>query len=561
MISIEQIKKYKETYEELYRTTREKQREDEEYYTDTFDVPQIKAPHTVYRSGIGVKIVDSPAERIVTKNPQAFFDSLKGSAESIGRISKVVNQVWLDILRRQNPNIFKETVKQQLGFGESYVKVLHNESWLPKNSKKVARTGLPCHFIALNPMVIYGSPEEEVNGIPERVIVVYERQLSDLIVRYPGWVNPINDRNAKTAAWFEYWDKDVRYFSANDVPVLKGEVQPNPYGFVPFVRKYSGFGRRAANGDMSSLIVSDIRYSKGLILEECITRSNIASVETIYAHKPQDVVVPEGTNTKQIQDNYTRGAYGLNIFEQPRDSNVPITFHDNDIKPDAETYRHHAQILSELAMRHPFIIPPSMGVSGIQDDKSEIIKMRRYDSVVENTENMFAVAIEMSLKICKKMGILPEGLQDGDLDTIVKCNVKLRAVEAIEKDRAVTLGRRGFAEGVVSLYRLHTEFEGMTEDEHKLEVGRILADKATFQDPEWAAVVGAAAAREGGMEQELADARAKMQSLVQSQGLTKPPPPTTQQRTMGEVETEQGEEMGVTHMRGARRSPEGYERG
>ena len=195
MISIEQIKKYKETYEELYRTTREKQREDEEYYTDTFDVPQIKAPHTIYRSGIGVKIVDSPAERIVTKNPQAFFDSLKGSAESIGRISKVVNQVWLDILRRQNPNIFKETVKQQLGFGESYVKVLHNESWLPKNSKKVARTGLPCHFIALNPMVIYGSPEEEVNGIPERVIVVYERQLSDLIVRYPGWVNPINDRN------------------------------------------------------------------------------------------------------------------------------------------------------------------------------------------------------------------------------------------------------------------------------------------------------------------------------------------------------------------------------
>ena len=195
-MDIEEIRNYKERLIDLYSSTRKEQRTDETYYKDTFSVDEIKEPHHIYRSGIGVRIVDSPAERIVTKNPQAFFDIRKGSKDSGPRISELINQVWLDVLRRQNPNIFKEHIKGQLGYGEAYFRVVHNEDWTDRN-----RIGLPVHFIVLNPMVVYGSPEEDVNGVPKRVIVFYERQPLDIIVRYPNWSNPkqrnLNEKGTK----------------------------------------------------------------------------------------------------------------------------------------------------------------------------------------------------------------------------------------------------------------------------------------------------------------------------------------------------------------------------
>ncbi len=186
MATLNDIKDYKKRYiDELYFNVRSQQKIDDTYINDTFEVPEIKAPHYKYRSGLGIRIIDAPAEQITTSNPLAFFDVLSGSKEAGLNWSKVVNQVWFDILRRQNPNIFKEFNKDQLGRGEAYYKVIHNEAWLNGN-----KTGLPVHFIVLDPMVIYGSPEEDVNGVPERVIVSYERQLQDVIVRTS---NPIID--------------------------------------------------------------------------------------------------------------------------------------------------------------------------------------------------------------------------------------------------------------------------------------------------------------------------------------------------------------------------------
>lgn len=558
MTTKEEILGYKERYTmELYSLTRKAQEEDELYYKDTFPVPEVKEPHHIYRSGIGVRIVDAPAEHIVTRNPQAFFDVRKGGKEAGLRISEVVNQVWLDILRRQNPSIFKENIKQQLGYGEAYIKVLHNDNWVKGN-----RIDLPIHFIALNPMVVYGSPEENVNGIPDRVIVLYQRQLSDVIVRYPNWSDSKKAEREKSKSqqveWFEFWDKDVRYFEADGEPVLNGEIQPNIYGFAPFIRKYSGFGRRAPDGELSSLIVSDIRYSRDLIREECATRSNIASVEYLFAHKPKTVIVPVGTDINKLKDELGFGAYDLNVITSS-DVNA-VKFIDTDIKISPESLTHHANIRAELNQRHPFIIAGfPMGASGRQQDMTEIAAMRRYDSIVENTENTFATALEMAFKEMKIVGIKPDELRDSDLDVQFKCEVKLKAVEAIEMDRQQTLGARQYQIGVLSLKSLHMDYMGMTEDEHKEEVAEILADKVTFQDPVWASVIGQAAAQEGGMAQQLEVAKQAVQENLKSQ-VKQAIPQSTMERVQGEVETPMGQEMGTAPRIGARQSPERFVR-
>ncbi len=558
MITLEKIREYKESYKALYSNVRREQGIDNEYINDKFPVPEIKNPHHIYRSGLGIRIIDAPAEQIVTSNPQAFFQVLKGSKDAGLKWSEVVNGVWMDILRRQNPNIFKEFNKDQLGRGEAYYKVIHNESWLGKE-----KTGLPVHFIVLDPMVIYASPEEDVNGIPNRILIMYERQLSDVIVRYRNWSNPKKkdgkQDKQKTATWFEYWDGEARYFEADDEAVLEGGVQKNIYGFVPFVRKYSGFGRRSPDGELSNLIVSDIKRSRDLIREECAMRSNIASIMYLFAHPTRTLMTSGSVDIDKVKTELSFGEYDINVLQQvPPDTKWDTT----EITPTQETFRHHADIIQELNQRHPFIMAGfPFGSSGRQQDMTWTTAMRRYDSTVENNANATATAIEMAIKICKKLNLIPDGISKADLEADIKCVVKLKAEDPIENDRKITLGDRLYnsGNGSISLQRFHTEYQGLTEDESKKEIARMLADRITIYNPDVAAVMGMVAAQEGGMERYLEMARQRQ--VQQPQGLMPLQPATSQQRIQGETQTPLGQEMGVTGGRGARTPPVNYTRG
>ena len=111
MIEKDKIYEYKKRYIEkdggIYAKTRTQQEIDKTYIDDTFE-PPIRHPHKVLRLGLGEEIVSAPAEQIVTSNPQAFVEA--GNKDAALRISTVING-WIDVLRRQNPIPFKESVK------------------------------------------------------------------------------------------------------------------------------------------------------------------------------------------------------------------------------------------------------------------------------------------------------------------------------------------------------------------------------------------------------------------------------------------------------------------
>ncbi len=209
MRSEQDIKDLKKTQKDLYDQTREQQKIDQTYIDDTFMPEAVKPPHQVLRLGLGSEIVNAPAEQIVTANPQAFVEVLKGTDEATGRISKVIND-WIDVLRRQNPNPFKESVKNKQKRGENYIKFSYNEDW-----DKDLPYSMPIHFTLHDPMVIYGSLSEDVNGIPDIVLVIYERQKKDVVVRYPGKLDERGEE--KTVQWFEFYDKDTVQFEAKSL--------------------------------------------------------------------------------------------------------------------------------------------------------------------------------------------------------------------------------------------------------------------------------------------------------------------------------------------------------
>ena len=539
----------------LYGQTRREQKEDLEFINDTFNVEAVKKPHKVVRLGLGYEIVNAPGEQIVTSNPQANIEVLKGGKGAEERISQVVNG-WIDVLRRQNPNPFKESVSNKLGRGENYIKVIHNESWVTKGQR---RYGLPVFFLIPDPMVIYGSPEEDEDGVPSRLIVSCERQPSELVVRYPWW-RP--EKDEKLVEWFEYWDPGTKQFEADGVIVLR---KPNIYGRVPYVRRYSGFGRRSPDGELSNLIVSDIRNSRGLIEEICVMESDIASVLHLSAHKPKLITAAGKVRREQIQE-LKFGTYKVNIIDELGDLSQ-FQLKDLEIdQPTMEAFQHLASLKADLRQRHPFIMAGfPLGTSGRQQGMTDVAAMRRYDTIVENTETEWATAFEMALKICQAVPTLvPVGLQKTDLDADIKCEVKLKAKDPIEEDRLITLGDRlrRLPNPGIDIETFHTQFMGYTKEDSKKIQAKMLADMVTIYNPSWAEVMGMVAAEEGGMTDWLERAGAKRKTLEKQQGaLAQMPPPTTQERALGEVETEAGREYPIEPGRGARRPPIRYTRG
>ncbi len=538
----------------LYTKVRAQQEIDLTYINDTFVVDEIADPHTLYRSGIGDRIVNAPAEHIVTENPQVFFipkKPTKANIRSAEKMSEVVNEFWIPLIKRQNPNIFKEFIKNLLGRGESFFKVLPNPRYEYGDP-------LPVNFTVPDSMVIYASPSESIEGVPDRVVVYYDiSQYRDLIPRYPMLENVQWDANEQIT-WIEYYDHKIRYAEAGAVALTaSGEVQEHIYGSTPFVRKYSGFGRRSPDGELASLIVSDIRRSRDLVREECATRSNIASIEYLFAHSPY-TFIGKGLVAEDIRENISFGAYDINALDaDPKD----VRIEKLEIEPSEETYIHHATIISELHQRHPFILAGApLGSSGRQQDMTALSGMRRYDSVVENTENAFATALKLAFKQCCRPGFIPHGLTEADLKVDYEIKVKLKAKDPLVEDRRITMGNRLWngGNGSISLRTFHVDYQQMTVDQSNREIARVLAERITIFNPEIAAVLGMVAAEETGMEDWLEKARMRNQVMEKARGLVDQPTASQQTRTQGEVETEECFEE--SNQRGARNPPAAFNR-
>ena len=555
MLSKDKIRDYKKQYvDEIYQKTKAEQDRDKEYIDDTF-LPKVRHPHKVLRLGLGEEIVSSPAEQIVTSNPQAFVEA--SNKDAAARISKVING-WIDILRRQSPQPFKESVKNKLARGVNYIHPIHNDSWVTnakgkdKNSYPVFdKRGLPVLFPMLDPMVVFASPEEDENGCPRRVVIKYERQPIDVILKYKNWSDPKKSVGAtgdrvKKVEWFEFYDKDTIHCEADSEVVRH---IPNPYKMTSWVRRFSGLGRRSPDGELASLIVSDIRNSRGLIEEICVMRSDIASILHLSAHKPKTITSSEEINEKNIRENLSFDSYDLNIL-----SNMPadMKIEDLDIEqPSREAFEHVAGVMADLTRRHPFILAGfPFGSSGRQQGMADVAALRRYDTVIENTETEWATAFEKAFKVMKAIPtMLPEGLHKSDLDVDFRCTVKLKAKDPIEEDRQITLGERlrNSDRPAIDLETFHTQFMGYTQDESQSIQVKILADAVTFNNPMWVQAVGGIAIEEGNMQ-------AVMAKFAAAQEAAQATPKTTTERIQGEAQPGSPTEG----TRGARKPPERF---
>ncbi len=570
MVTVEEIRKLKKHYvDTVYSTTISKQKEELEYINDTFKVGEIEPPHRVYREGTGRRMVEAPADHIITSNPQAIVETKdKGVAD---RISRLVNEKWIPILRQQNPNPFKEFPKNQIGYGVAYTKIIHNADWI---GNKNERYGLPFHFLQLNPMVVFPSPEEDYYGRPKRVIVFYERQLADVLAIYPHWTDPKNKEGkgekGKLVEWLEYWDDEFQYCEADGQPVLKpGALTSNDgirkhlYGFCPFTRKYSGFGSRASDGEMSSLIVGDIRFVKDLLHKETVLGSIIASTSALGSQPATNIFSGGELPDKQFR-TLKRGGYQFNLVENI--PNFPEGFKMEDWvfpAPDVQVYQHYATVKQQLAQRCPFLLSGfPFGSSGTQQGMGLGESMKRYETIIDNTELALGLALQMGLEECKRIPtLMPKELNKGDLDDEIKITLTLKAKDPVVEGRKSLLGSRLLGGKEIDPITNLVEFKGYTPERAKEIMIDMMAWEVLLTDPQIRAVIGADAVEAMGATERLNELKARGQELAGGEGIRKPQLKTTQQRIGGEVQTEQGMEQEPENVREVRGSPADYSRG
>ena len=502
-LDIVEIRKLAEYYAtDLYGGALGEQAEDDTYINDKFKTP-IKKPHREFRSGIGRRMVDAPAEQIVSSNPQVeivMMEETQKAQEIIKRLSFEANQHWIQILKRQNPNPFKESIKNKCGRGISYIQVMHNGDY----TNDGLYYGLPVKYLLRDPMTIFGSLDEDCNGIPKNVIIKCDRLCADVKYLYPDWGNPSKRGRwgtNKMVKWLEYWDDTYYYREADGEPVTK-DIERHNYGITPFVRRYSGFGRESQDGDPASLIVSSIRFCRDLILEECMLRSDLASRAHIYAHEPTTIIAQEELNKDQAY-SMKWGADDVNVLDKTG-GRVDI-IRGNMTAPPVELYNRLSQIQNEIVQRCPYLAAGfPMGTSGRQDDIAFMAAKRAYETVIENTENEWATALEIGLKyICKLDGYRPPRLKESDLDADFQVRVKLKAPDPIEEDRLSLSGRTQVQMGQLSLRSNLIKFQGLTEDEADDEIDEILAERYMFQSPDIAEYLQVKAMEESGMYEDV----------------------------------------------------------
>lgn len=508
--------------DDLYGNLRKQQKTDETYYDDTFAVPWILPPLQVSRVGAGKKIVDRPVHQITSSELVAYRNPAKKKDGTItqtaqassNNVTRMINDVWIPILMQYNPNPLHQFVKDQFIYGEGWLQVIHNAKMVDGD-----RRGLPFHIINRNPLIIYASPNEDEKGIPEEVIVYYERMPWVVKTMYPSWEDPkrkLETEHGGTVTWMENWTSTKRYFEADGEKILKDTT--NPYGFVPFTHKIAGFGKSSSEGKMEDMIVGYLRQHRDLIDRLTSSTSDIDSAIHLYANysltvqpEQRDIEIPD-----DFEDNFVLGPGNLHKLPFGLKVNRMV-----DILPSSEVLTWNYKLQSDLGMEvPPALLGLSSGTSGRMQDMTYAGAMKFFKHQVRNSEYAFGTAMGMALRMCEGIpNLYPDELKPKDINGDYEVIIKLHVDDPVERDRKINAGRALYASGLVDLHTFLIDYAEYTDEEAE-EIEDNIAVEKVMQSEIFATIIGTQVAEEQG----ILDKYAQLQQMGKGGGQAAQPP-------------------------------------
>ncbi len=567
-MNVAEIKELKTYLTTQYHNNRIKQQQDDEnFVNDSIDISYLPSEVSAMQTGKAYRMVEAPAEHIITSNPQLFRTPVKNTdVEASHRIAQEGNR-WLQILSHQTVNPFKTHVKYLLGQGEAWIYLVPNDDYDKDNP-----LDLPVHFMMIPPQVVFVDGwAGENNGVPRRLIVCYDRIAENIKRNYPGWKWK-NQQAGKISndkvPYFMYIDDNIRYIEADDEALLvdeKGEpyngdgIQENFYKSTNFVHSYAGFGKPSADGDPASLCISRITNCRDLIREYTAIRSVINYLIFQYAQPPTDYEYDPTAFTPPpgFADKYDRSPKALNM--------VPVTPGSKgmvkgvDKLPDAQLFQHLYNIEKQIDEEDPLgQVGQVVGSSGRQQIDAKEASLRRYDTVVENTAHAFETAFGLAFQMCDmRPSLYPQGLHKGDLKDNYTFRIELKAEDPLEAQITRSDGDRKYTNGIIDWETNLTEYQGYTQDQAQKIMDKRIVDDFIMNDPILRMAMGQQIAQEMGILQQYE--QAKQMAEQTGKGISSAPQIGSRggEPRQGNIKTQTGMEMQDMSLsqRPIRRSP------
>jgi len=276
-MEVNEIREFATTIKEYHQNRLAEQQTDQTYYDDKFLV-SIKEPYHVIRTGTGARIVDSIVEHLELVSPQVFREAKKSTEaakKSAIKISRFLNY----LVKQWQPEI-GEIYRNGVHRGEFIGHVQYNDEYAGELDNDA-----PILFTSPDPLIVFCHPYDAI--VPSRVVKSFK--MSKLAA---STIKPSLDEEAE---YLGYFDNESRYAELGGEVVTK-DIEPILGGFVPFVHGYSGFGRKTASGDPSTLAVGRLRKIRGRLKEECEIESRIDSIIGLFANPIREITQTDSTD-------------------------------------------------------------------------------------------------------------------------------------------------------------------------------------------------------------------------------------------------------------------------
>lgn len=474
--TVEGIKGLLEQRKDYYAALRKQQTEDEGFYEGTNDIG-VKSPYRVTRFMMARGQVDVTVDHIVPDHPAVKREPRKPTQEEQRKadlIEKFLNG-WLIELCNESPHPIKALVKMLCLRGEGWGKTLYDDDAAqriadePKKRKGEKKEAFEARHLAWqadtanmvpflmsfpDPMGIYASPRLR-NGRPLNVIETYERLPSDVQESWPDWEPKSGRTERETVTWIEWWEDDWRCFLADDKPVLKGDVQPNIYGFVPYRYGNAGYGIRTHTGAPEQLVRSCFHELKEVFVAQDRRASQIDSIVALWAFHRMITDLPTDQAKKLIELDWTAGS----VITLPEGALANNRFRiEQGESPPPGLFAAMEMIQRRIDMSFPAVVrgATQAGVdTGYQQAIMTGQARLRFKGPLMAAEGMLAGMVADGLRLLETVHKKPitiyavsaEGkarqaqvVRPEDIGGYYNCQVKLEASDPEENDRRQMLG-------------------------------------------------------------------------------------------------------------------------
>jgi len=543
---IEEIKDFKSFMETRHSKRITEQSTDQTFFEDTYSipVPEFVDAKYIFRTGFVSSLTNSITQQAISFLPKVYTESRNTTSQGgSDKVASILNK-WCKTLSKQSTNPFRDTFKTMaFNRGEAWIYLPHNDTLMKTDKwQKLFPEEIPVHFIRFDPMVLFHEPSEEIDGKPKRVLVKFKRLISELHLSYPNWIP--DETKEKDVEFWMYFDKDVSYAEA-DKKVLFSRV--NPYGFVPFVHRYSGYGVETQSKDPALLAFTRTRMIRDKVKEDAkmATEFNYNQSELVW--KIRNILWPMLTpKPPGLLDEYRNRPGSLNILEVPTGVEPKV---EEARSLDAAAYAYRSMVRADLNAEHPLSIRGiASGESGRQEDIMSSAGMSMYDSPIEATASLWSEALDMAIQISSipDLKLLPEGLKETDKNSYTELRVDIRRQDPTDLSRRAAEGDRRFQMGIIDLEELYINYMGKTREESLKLKARVWIEQAMRNDPAFIQLITQTAAEEMGQEEKLAQIREMIQ------GGSKAINPNPQigskggERRLGNIKTTTGQE-GATY--------------